>query len=852
MRRKVIALLIASSLASPALSASQQDLNSLAGNMGVRLTILDNKPAKCPGQASGCFLSQLDLRIPSSLAPDLASGGFKLFFGSVAPVIQADSNAFAVRLINGDLHVLEPKPGVKLTAGKTYRIRLWTQGHFFSAYYPLPNMFLASGDLAPTVIAATRPTVDPESGLESLPFVAPLADEARLGTAAADDQTRWQTPERAYNLYAQRGAAGVAPAEFAIIPQPALIRRVAGAPLDLTRGVRLSLSGVTQPQLAAAIADLGSAGVRAGVNGPALRIRVSPGARLNAEGYRLTSGAAGVDIVAADAAGARYALESLAQEAAHERGLVPPMLVEDAPRFGFRGLHIDLARNFHSKAEVLKIVEQMGRYKLNKLHLHLGDDEGWRLQIARFPELTEVGGFRCYDPTETRCLQPQLGAGPDRDTPINGYLSRADYIEILKAAKARGIEVIPSFDMPGHSRAAVRSMEVRYRRLMAAGRRADAERFRLVEPGDTTQYRSVQNYNDNTLNVCLDSTYRFIDAVVDDIAALHAAAGAPLKTYHIGADETAGAWSGSPACRALMAKTGLTVEHLGPMFIERVSASLARKHITAAGWSDGLDHVDPAKMPRSVQSDIWGDLFTAATAEAHRTANQGWKTVIAVPNVLYFDMPYAPHPLERGYDWGTRGNDTFNVFSFIPDNLAANASVLKNIQNKPTTMTDTVPLKASASIDGAQANLWSETVRRDSIADYMLFPRLLALSERAWHRGSWEPAYRAGASYSYGDGKVSAQALTSDWDRFAAKMPMHLRALEQAGVKYRLAPPGARVIGGSLQANSEFPQQTIEYRTNGTSWSRYSGPVRVKGKVEVRARSFDGRRTSRVVEVNAG
>ena len=95
-------------------------------------------------------------------------------------------------------------------------------------------------------------------------------------------------------------------------------------------------------------------------------------------------------------------------------------------------------------------------------------------------------------------------------------------------------------------------------------------------------------------------------------------------------------------------------------------------------------------MPRKVQSDIWGDLFTAATAEAHRTANQGWKTVIAVPNMLYFDMPYAPHPLERGYDWGTRGVDTFAMFSFMPENLAANASVLKNIKNRPTTMTDTV------------------------------------------------------------------------------------------------------------------------------------------------------------------
>jgi len=410
--------------------------------------------------------------------------------------------------------------------------------------------------------------------------------------------------------------------------------------------------------------------------------------------------------------------------------------------------------------------------------------------------------------------------------------------------------VIPSFDMPGHSRAAIHSMEVRYRRLMAAGRKADAERFRLVEPGDTTQYRSVQNYNDNTLNVCLDSTYRFIDAVIDDIAALHAAAGVPLKTYHIGADETAGAWSGSPACKALMAKTGLTAAQLGPMFIERVSQSLARKHIAVAGWSDGLDHVDPAKMPAKVQSDIWGDLFTAAPAEASRAVNLGWKTVIAVPNVLYFDMPYAANPLERGYDWGTRSVDSFKVFSFMPDNLPANASVMTDIHAKPVTATDSTPLAPGRSFAGAQANMWSETVRRDSIADHMLFPRLLALAERAWHRASWEPAYQVGAAYSFGDGKVDLAALKSDWTSFAGKMPLQLGELDRDGIMYRLAPPGARIVNGMLEANSEFPGQPIEYRGKGGQWLRYSRPVRASGPVELRTRTYDGSRTSRIVEVS--
>jgi hexosaminidase len=847
MHRQLIAFLIALNAASPGLTATQADLNALAARMGVRLQILDNKPPSCPGQADGCFLSELDLRMPNTLASDLASGGFKLYFSSVNPVITADSDAFTVRLINGDLHVLEPRPGVRLQAGRTYPVRLWTQGHFFSAFYPIPNMFLVSGDLKPAIVEATRPAIDPESGLEALPFVAPMTDEARLGTASADDLTRWQTPQRAFDEFAQHSAPHGAIASV-IIPTPMLVQRPGGAPLDLTGGVRLQLSGVQRPAIQAALAD---AGIRIGSSGPALRIRVLPATYLGPEAYRLTVVGGGIDIVASDVTGARYALESLGQEAAYEHGRLAPLIITDSPRFGFRGLHIDLARNFHSKAEVLKIIEQMGRYKLNKLHLHLGDDEAWRLEIAQFPELTQVGGFRCYDPTETHCLLPELGAGPSRDTPVNGYLTRADYIEIVKAADARGIEVIPSFDMPGHSRAAVKSMEARYRRLMALGRKAEAEQFRLVEPGDTTQYRSVQNYNDNTLNVCLESTYRFIGAVVDSIAALHRAAGVPLKTYHMGADETAGAWSGSPACKALMVRTGMKVADLGPMFIERVSGLLAKRGIAVAGWSDGLDHVDPAKMPRKVQSDIWGDLFTAAPAEAHETANRGWKTVIAVPNVLYFDVPYAPHPLERGYDWPTRGTDSFKVFSFLPANLPANASVMKDIKAKPTTVADNVPLQPGRSYAGAQANLWSETLRRDWLVDYMLFPRLLAAAERSWHRASWEPAYRPGASYSYGDGKVDMSALVSDWSSFAGKMPAHLLELELAGIMYRLAPPGRRVVNGMLEANSEFPGQEIEYRTNGGQWVRYAGPVRVNGPVQLRTRTYDGRRTSRIVEVAA-
>jgi hexosaminidase len=678
-----------------------------------------------------------------------------------------------------------------------------------------------------------------------------MTDEAKLATGGAGDDTRWLTAERTFDLHRERQTSGARPATV-IIPTPKLVQMLPGAPLDLRRGARLRLDGVDREAIEPALAALARAGVAGWTRGPELQIKVGSTLGLAPEGYRLAASGADkrdIRIEAADSAGASHALRSLEQQVAADGGLLRPVRIDDAPRFGFRGLHVDVARNFHGKEQLLKLVEQMSAYKLNRLHLHLADDEGWRLEIKALPELTDVGAFRCHDLKEDRCLLPQLGAGPDRQSPVNGFLSQEDYREILRFAAERHIEVIPSLDMPGHSRAAIRSMEARYRRLMAAGLAAEAERFRLVEPQDRTQYRSIQYYNDNTLNVCIDSTYRFLDLVLDELAALHASAGTPLKTYHIGADETAGAWSQSPACKRVMASTGRTAPQLGAMFIERVSASLAQRGIKVGGWSDGLSHVDPKRMPPRVHTNIWSDLLTGAPAEAHRHANLGWDAVISVPNILYFDTPYAPHPLERGYDWPSRGTDAFKAFRLIPENLPANASVMRDRSNKGLSVTDKEPLAPGRRFAGIQAQLWSETVRSDAQVDYMLFPRLLAVAERAWHQAAWEPAYRPGTSYSYGDGKVDRTALLSDWQMFAAKLPAHLARLDKAGIHYRVSPPGARIVAGRLEANSEHPGQRIEYRSGAGQWLPYGGPVRVRGPVQLRTRSADGRRTSRMVTV---
>ncbi|WP_428627800.1 family 20 glycosylhydrolase [Sphingopyxis sp.] len=840
----VVAALLAPQ-ASAAETSPQAVLDRFAETIGYRLEVVDNRPI-CPPGIDACFLSTITLTIPENLPDALPTDGLSLYFSFVNPLPLVESHIFTHRLVNGDVQQLTLKPGVELRPGAKYQVKLWGVGANFSKAFAMPNAYLVADGLEPRTIAATRAIIDPETGLERLPFVGPMTDEAKLATKSDADKTRWLTAERAFALQAERQAP--AASGIAILPKPVKAMQGKGAAVDLRQGVALTLSGVERGVVAPALAALDVAG-----NGLLpLTVRIDAAAVTKPEGYVLDVKASGIAITAHDAAGASHALRSLAQQAAFENGRMKPLWVEDAPEYRFRGLHIDLGRNFHGRDQILKLIEAMAAYKLNKLHLHLADDEGWRIEIPALPELAEIGSKRCHDPTEQTCLLPQLGAGPDGAGGVNGYLTAADYVAIVQAAAARQIEVIPSIDMPGHSRAAIRAMEVRHARLLAAGKAEEAEAFRLIDPADTTEYRSIQHYNDNTLNVCLPATYRFVDTVVDALADMHRQAGAPLHTFHLGADETAGAWVKSPACQAMIAENGGDGGKLTPRFIERVASGLAAKGLRTGGWSDGMGHTDPAKMPQNVQTNIWGVLHTGAIREAHDQLNRGWDVVLSIPDLGYFDMPYAPHPDESGYHWASRGVDDYQVFGFMPGNLPANAATIRSTHAEGKAIADTPVVQPGRRIAGIQAQLWSEVTRTDAQVDYMLFPRLLALAERAWSPAPWTPVYHAGASYEWNDARVKSLKLKAGWQDFAGRVAAQLPMLDRMGVAYRVAPPGARIVGGKLEANSVFPGTVTEYRIGGGDWTRYGGPVAVSGAAELRSRSADGKRASRTVLVEPG
>ena len=524
------------------------------------------------------------------------------------------------------------------------------------------------------------------------------------------------------------------------------------------------------------------------------------------------------------------------------------MSVKDAPRFQYRGLMLDISRNFHNKTSILKMLDVMANYKLNKLHLHLTDDEGWRLEIPDLQELTMFGGKRCHD---TRmCLAPQIGSGATLTTSGTGYLTIQDYRHILQHAKSLHIEIIPEFDMPGHSHAAVKAMEYRFHKQNSSTNetvRKDASKFLLAELGDPSKYFSIQMFRDNAVNPCLNSTYNFIEHVVSAVVSLHKDV-SPLQVFHIGGDEVAsGAWVNSTACQNLKTQT----DSLKKYFTKRLSEIIAKYNISFAAWEDGL--IENNKLFKkselskdSVYSYAWDNVWEWGKFDrAYRLANEGYKTVLAHATHLYFDMPYEPDPEERGYYWATRYTDAEKTFGYMPDSVYDNAKEERS--GKPLNKSKLCEKQGSCpalvmknNIVGIQGHLWSETVRDEKQLFYMCFPRVLALAERAWHKAEFEK-----------NEKSRSESLNMEWQAFANLLGyQELKKLDELKVNYRVPLPGAKIESGKLRARSAFPGLKIEYKTSG-KWKEYnSGVSGISGNVKLRTKSADGSRSSREINLD--
>lgn len=849
-------------------------LNLLADKLQLSYQLTASYLETCPAKETQCYRSAIELTLPAQLSSDKLSseelnhGDWQIYFSQLSPVYFVDAGDFSIEHINGDLHKITPKASFKgFVADQVYRIEFYSQGSQITRSEFMPNFFVAMGDKA-QLIKSTQTQRNKDTGLPEQAYLAPFnADQQFL--LAKNDATPFADGQYLAEEYQALAADKAPDISGKLIPTPLHSQSLNSAPLSLAKGYRLT-AAVDFKGRQAAFDYLASLGFAAKDKGTPLLLQLDTQAPKvasteahdseikSSEAYRLTITAEQISIRAGSEAGLFYGLQSLAGLISLSDDQLVAIEIQDQPRYAFRGLHIDLARNFHSLDFIKRIIPQLAAYKINKLHLHLADDEGWRLAIPGLPELTDVGAKRCFDLTEQTCLLPQLGSGIADVNPVDGYLTVAQYQEILQLADAHHIEVIPSLDMPGHSRAAIKSMEARYHNYLAKGDKAKAEEFLLTEFADKTQYSSIQYYHDNTLNVCLPSTYHFIDTVIDEVKKMHQAVGVPLVHYHIGADETAGAWVDSPACIAMQQQKAdkLTGLHsLNGYFIERVANMLAEKGIIAAGWNDGMGEVRPENMPAQVQSNAWSLISDNGHQIAHKQANLGWKVVISTPEVTYFDFPYASHPDERGNHWASRGIDSFKVFSFMPDNLPAHAERWRNSLNQPFIADDShSQLKPGHRFYGLQGHLWSEMVQSDEQAEYMLFPRMIALAERAWHRAPWELAYDyQGKIYSQQTQHFARQlngqaeqVLKQDWQTFAAVYANKVQPkLAKAGVFYRIAPPGIRIENQLLVLNSLYPNAELEYQLDSGPWLSYRHAFKLNDVKHIRARVKDGTRYSR-------
>jgi len=483
--------------------------------------------------------------------------------------------------------------------------------------------------------------------------------------------------------------------------------------------------------------------------------------------YKITLGAES-SIEAADAEGAYYASVTLANLKRNAQGGdIPNAVIEDWPDLPYRGIMLDVSRNFTTKENLLKLIDILAHYKVNRLHLHFGDDEGWRVAIDGLPELTSYGAYRGIpvlkeDGTieEPDALMPTYCVTLDRNdqgTSGSGFYSHADFVEILRFANDRQIRVIPEFDTPGHSRAAVKSMEYRARTT------GDAS-YLLSEPEDTSKYMSVQDYPDNAINVALPTTYAFIEKVFDGLIGMYAEAGVPLDAIHVGGDEVPeGAWEGSPACRALMEANGKTdIGWLKDYFIGRVLDIAEAKGVKVAGWQEVGQHLEPATFERLKKNLAFTNLWAVSRgrdALAYTYANEGVPVVLSNSSNAYFDLAYNWSKLERGHNWAGF-IDERRSFSFLPYDIYK--SVRWDDKGRPAKLENAGEGKPSLTpegrpyIVGVQGQLWTETIRNFDHVTYYLFPKALGLFERGWNAS---PAWAETT-------QPDDPAFTADFDRF--------------------------------------------------------------------------------------
>jgi len=450
------------------------------------------------------------------------------------------------------------------------------------------------------------------------------------------------------------------------------------------------------------------------------------------EGYRLKVTTTGISLTANEPAGIFYGVQTLLQLFPKEiesksavkgntNWAIPVVTIEDHPRFGWRGLMLDVSRHFFTVAQVKDYIDQMVKYKFNLLHLHLTDDQGWRLQIKSLPRLTEVGAWRVERTGTFGTLsKPQ----PGEKATYGGFYTQEDIKELVKYAADRYVNILPEIDVPGHNLAALAS----YPELSCTPGEyyvSPGDRFMIWPGGGQHFYGTL----DNTICPANEYAYEFLDKVFTEVAQLF-----PFGYIHMGGDETArNFWEKSEQIKALMQKEKLKdLDEVQSYFVKRVEKIINSKGKKMIGWDEILD----GGLAPNAAVMSWRGMKGGIEA-----AKQGHEVVMSPTDFAYIDYMQGDGVIEPPVYATLRLK---KAYQFDPAPEGIDVSLVK----------------------GGQANLWTEQVYNMRHAQYMTWPRGFAIAEALWSP------------------KAKRDPIAIGWNDFATRVEKHFERLDAAQVKY--------------------------------------------------------------------
>lgn len=466
----------------------------------------------------------------------------------------------------------------------------------------------------------------------------------------------------------------------------------------------------------------------------------SPDKTLGNEGYKLIVTPNTVTLSANKPAGLFYGVQTILQLLPKEieskklekniAWTIPAVEITDYPRFGWRGLMLDVARHFFTKEEVKAYIDQMSKYKFNLLHMHLADDEGWRVEIKSLPKLTQVGAWSVYRVGQFGSFPPPA---PNEPRTYGGFYTQDDIKELVRYAKDRFIDILPEIDVPGHSLAAIAS----YPELSCSG---GVKNIGVSSGEEIKDWGTHTALYDDNLCPANENVYDFLDKVMTEVAQLF-----PFDYIHVGGDETFKTfWKSSDAVTALMQKENLkTYEEVQSYFEKRLEKIVESKGKKFMGWDEILEGgIGPNAAVMSWRGAHDGVVSSTADANANGgvvAARMGHYVVMSPTEYVYLDYMQSDRIMEPLIYASLRLNKVYS-YDPMPSSLTADQQKF---------------------VLGAQGNLWTEQVYNLRQAEYMTWPRAFAVVEDAW-----------------------SPAANKNWDDFVRRVEAQFKRFDLQEVKY--------------------------------------------------------------------